>query len=66
MKLSERKAALLAGTDTIEMEQFSSEEPRMVTSKQKEEEEQRFDKVCLLYHSSWAYRLNKNKLKLHD
>lgn len=65
MKLSERKATLLAGTDTIEMEQFSSEEPCMGTSKQKEEG-QRFDKVCLLYHSIWAYRLNKNNLKLHD
>ncbi|KAF1385370.1 hypothetical protein PFLUV_G00107050 [Perca fluviatilis] len=43
MKLSERKATLLAGTDTIEMEQFSSEEPCMGTSKQKEEG-QRFDK----------------------
>ncbi|XP_031138210.1 uncharacterized protein LOC116038146 [Sander lucioperca] len=51
MKLSERKAALLAGTDTIEMEQFSSEEPRMVTSKQKEEEEQRFDKTHLEHPS---------------
>ncbi|XP_078114540.1 uncharacterized protein LOC144523099 [Sander vitreus] len=44
MKLSERKAALLAGTDNIEMEQFSSEEPRVATSKPKEEEEQSFDK----------------------
>ncbi|KAA8589425.1 uncharacterized protein LOC116696218 [Etheostoma spectabile] len=45
MKFSERKEALLAGTDTIEMELFSSQEPCMVTSKQMDEIQQSFDKT---------------------
>ena len=46
MKLSERKAALLAFTENIEMELFSSEESCVVTFTQEKMEEQRFYQVC--------------------
>lgn len=46
--MSERKAALLAITENIEMELFSSEEPCVVISTQEKEEEYSFDQVRLL------------------
>lgn len=49
MKLGEKKAALLATTENIEMELFSSEEPCLVITTQEEEkeEEHSFHQVCL-------------------
>lgn len=48
MKFSERKAALRAITENIEMESFSSEEPCVVISTQESEEEHSFHQVCFL------------------
>lgn len=57
MKLGERKVALLAITENIEMKLFSSEEACVVTSTPAKEEEQSFEQVCLLQHCIRAHRL---------